>query len=94
MIIQRLDTPDTLSVHGFLMAVEVEAGTDLEAIGNAVADMLAKHPGVRSWDVEHLGEMEMIEDPEAMKKALGERLDFEEEVDPDFENAMKAKGKN
>lgn len=49
-----------LPVHGFLVAIEVEKGTDIDKIGNTLADTLMMIEGVGGLEVNHLGEIEVM----------------------------------
>jgi hypothetical protein len=61
------DTLD-ISVEGFLIAAEVEKGTDIEAIGNKLADALTFMEGIGQIEVNHLGALELVDEdhPDAM----------------------------
>jgi hypothetical protein len=56
-------TPDQkLSVHGFLVGVEVEDGIEINSIMKAIGEAMYTFKGIGTVDVEHLGEIETIDD--------------------------------
>lgn len=64
-----IEVPTTVSMHGFLAAIEVDPGTDLNAIVQEIYATLAKNPGIREFDLEHLGEIEQYDEGDAFTPA-------------------------
>ncbi len=64
-------TPAKIEMHGFLAAIEVDPGTDLNAIVQAIYATLAKNPGIREFDLEHLGEIEQYDESDMLGTAKG-----------------------
>lgn len=67
------DTLD-ISIEGFLIAAEVEKGTDIDAIGNKLADALSFMEGIGQVEVNHLGALELVDEdhPDALSIFEGE----------------------
>lgn len=62
MLKSTAGSPDTVTTHGFLLAVEMETSTDIEAVMNRLADGITMMEGVGSIDIEHLGAIDMFEE--------------------------------
>ncbi len=69
-----INTITELSIEGFLIAVEIEKGTDLDAIGNKLADALSFTEGIGQVEVNHLGTLELVpgDHPDALEVFEGE----------------------
>jgi hypothetical protein len=62
MLSAKVGPSDKLKIHGLLIGVEVEDGVDIEKVMKAVGDTLYMFLGVGEIDIDHLGEIETIDD--------------------------------
>lgn len=68
MLTVKINETDKLSVHGFLIGVELEAGADPNVLMKHIGDAISTYPGVGTVDIEHLGEIEVV-DPGVVKES-------------------------
>lgn len=61
MLQSGLNSSKALVTHGFVVAVEVEEGVDLDHLINKLSDSLRWVEGVGQVEIEHLGELDVIE---------------------------------
>jgi len=59
-------------VHGFLIGVELENDTDINAVMRAIGEALYTFMGVGTVDLEHLGKIDVIDE-------VGVRVEMEPE---------------
>lgn len=64
MLKGTVGTPNEVTMQGFLLAVEMEEGTNVEAVMNKLADALTWIEGVGAIDIDHLGMVDTYDGPE------------------------------
>jgi hypothetical protein len=56
-----IESPTKIETHGFLMAVEVAAGADMNQLMRDLTKALQANQDVLQYDLDHLGEVEVME---------------------------------
>lgn len=60
MLADTVDPVNEVTTHGFLLAVEMADGVDVESLMNRLADALTFIDGVGTIDIDHLGQVDMF----------------------------------